>query len=170
MIWGQPVHATPSRARLASGPSSAVRGRVRGVVAARREGERAGEEGGDRKSLENSNKSAFPLYRFQATTKSDDGMFDKKELVLGKIDPGKTRTATIPLGWCDVEGHKPGSTAPLPKDAPHVCRLPRDTLSRQNGITVKFDEARGRAPAEQTLRVSLRALSDPSSRTGRCWR
>lgn len=107
------------------------------------------------------NKGAFPLFRFQATTKSDNGMFDKKELVLGKIEPGKTRTASIPLGWCETEGHKPGSTAPLPKDAPRVCRVPRDTLSRLDGITVKFDEAKGRVPPEQSLRVSVRALERP---------
>jgi carboxyl-terminal processing protease len=94
-------------------------------------------------------------------TKSDNGLYDNKELVIGKLEPGKTRTASIPLGWCEVEGRKPGSTAPLPKDAPRTCRIPRDTLSRQDGITVKFDEARGRAPAKQDLRVSVKALERP---------
>ncbi len=107
------------------------------------------------------NKGTFPLFRFQATTTSDNAMFDKKELVIGKIDPGKTKTASIPLGWCDVEGHKPGSTAPLPKDAPRVCRIPRDTLSRMDGIALKFDEARKRVPQAQDLRVSVRALERP---------
>ncbi len=107
------------------------------------------------------NKGTAPLYRLAAVTKSDNGLYDNKELVIGKLEPGKTKTASIPLGWCEVEGHKAGSTAPLPKDAPRTCRIPRDTLSRQDGISVKFDEARGRAPAEQSLRVAVKALERP---------
>ena len=107
------------------------------------------------------NKGTVTLHRLAAVTKSDNGLYDNKELVIGKLEPGKTKTASIPLGWCEVEGRKPGSTAPLPKDAPRVCRLPKDTLSRQDGISVKFDESRGRAPAEQTLRVGLKALERP---------
>lgn len=107
------------------------------------------------------NKGNVALHRLAAVTKSDNGLFDNKELIIGKLEPGKTKTASIPLGWCDVEGRKPGSTAPLPKDAPRTCRIPRDTLSRQDGIAVKFDEARNRAPAEQTLRVGVKALERP---------
>jgi carboxyl-terminal processing protease len=107
------------------------------------------------------NKGPVPLYRLAAVTKSDNGLYDNKELVIGKLEPGKTKTASILLGWCEVEGRKPGSTAPLPKDAPRVCKIPRDTLSRQDGISVKFDEARGRAPREQTLRVAVKALDRP---------
>jgi carboxyl-terminal processing protease len=107
------------------------------------------------------NKSNATLYRLAAITKSDNGLYDNKELVIGKLEPGKTRSASIPLGWCEVEGHKVGSTAPLPKDAPRVCRIPRDTLSRQDGIGLKFDEARGRAPADQQIRVGVKALERP---------
>lgn len=107
------------------------------------------------------NKGTTALYRLAAVTKSDSGLYDNKELIIGKLDAGKTRSASIPLGWCEVEGRKPGSIAPLPKDAPRVCRIPRDTLSRQDGISIKFDEARGRAPAEQALRVGVKALERP---------
>ena len=107
------------------------------------------------------NKGTVALHRLAATTKSDNGLYDNKELIIGKLEPGKTRTASIPLGWCEVDGRKPGSTAPLPKDAPRVCKIPRDTLSRQDGISIKFDEARGRLPAEQTLRVGVKALERP---------
>jgi carboxyl-terminal processing protease len=107
------------------------------------------------------NKGTTVLNRLAAVTKSDNGLYDNKELVIGKLEPGKTKTASIPLGWCEVDGHKPGSTAPLPKDAPRVCRIPRDTLSRQDSIAVKFDEARGRAPAQQQLRVAVKALERP---------
>lgn len=107
------------------------------------------------------NKGTTPLYRVYATSKSDNGLFDNKELVFGKIDPGKSRTATAPLGWCEVEGHKVGTSAPAPKDAPRVCRIPRETLTRADGIKIKFDEARNRAPAEAETRVTVKALERP---------
>ncbi|HVJ95152.1 MAG TPA: MXAN_5808 family serine peptidase, partial [Labilithrix sp.] len=107
------------------------------------------------------NKGTATLYRLAAVTKSDNGLYDNKELVIGKLEPGKTKTASIPLGWCEVEGRKIGSTAPPPKDAPRVCRVPRDTLTRQDGISVKFDEARGRAPSPQDVRVTVKALERP---------
>ena len=74
------------------------------------------------------NKGTASLYRrHAAVTKSDNGLYDNKELVIGKLDVGETKTAMIPLGWCEVEGHKVGSTAPLPKDAPRTCKIPKDT-------------------------------------------
>jgi carboxyl-terminal processing protease len=107
------------------------------------------------------NKGTATLNRVYAVTKSDNPMFDNKELVLGKLEPGKSRTASAPLGWCDVEGHKVGSTAPLPKDAPRVCRVPRDALTRADGIKIHFEEARNRAPADAETRVSIKALERP---------
>ncbi len=107
------------------------------------------------------NKGTTPLYRLYAVTKSDNGLFDNKELVFGKIEPGKSRTATAPLGWCEVEGRKVGSTAPLPKDAPRVCRVPRDTLARADGIKIKFEEARSHPPTDAETRVTVKALERP---------
>lgn len=107
------------------------------------------------------NKGNVTLNRLAAVTKSDNGLYDNKELVIGKLEAGKTKTATIPLGWCEVEGRKPGSTTVLPTNAPRTCKIPRDTLSRQDGISVRFDEARGRAPAPQNLRVAVKALERP---------
>jgi carboxyl-terminal processing protease len=107
------------------------------------------------------NKGTVPLFRLYGVTKSDDPVFDNKELIIGRLDPGKSRTASAPLGWCDTEGHKVGSTAPLPKDAPVVCRIPRDALSRADGIKIHFEEARSRAPADAETRVSVKALEHP---------
>jgi len=107
------------------------------------------------------NKGTTPLYRLYAVTKSDNGMYDNKELVLGKLDPGKTRTAVAPLGWCDTEGRKPGSTAVLPKDAPRVCKIPKDALNRSDGIKIHFEEARAQAPADAEVRVTTKALERP---------
>ena len=48
------------------------------------------------------------LYRVFASTKSEDPLFDNKELAIGKLEPGKSRTASAPVGWCEVKGHKVG--------------------------------------------------------------
>ncbi len=107
------------------------------------------------------NKGTTTLHRLKAVTKSDNPYFDNKELAFGKLEPGKSRTTTAPLGWCEIEGYKPLSTAPLPKDAPRVCKVPRDLLSRADGVTLHFDEARNRAPADATATVSVRSLERP---------
>ena len=75
------------------------------------------------------NHGTAPLYRLFGVTKSDNPMFDNKELVIGKLEPGKSRTATVPAGWCDFKGHKVGSTAQLPKDAPRAVPRSRRTRS-----------------------------------------
>lgn len=109
------------------------------------------------------NKGTVPVYRLFAATKSDNGMFENKELVFGKLDPGKSRTATAPLGWCDVEGHKFGSTAVLPKDAPRVCKIPKNALTRADGIKLHFEEARaGLTFPEPDIRVATKALEHPT--------
>ena len=107
------------------------------------------------------NKGTAPLFRVYAVTKSDNHLFDNKELVIGRLDPGKSKTATAFLGRCEIEGRKIGSTAPLPKDAPRVCRIPRDTLTRSDGIKIHFEEAKNRAPADMELRATIRALERP---------
>jgi carboxyl-terminal processing protease len=107
------------------------------------------------------NKGTVPLYRLNGVTKSDNPMFDNKELVIGKLDPGKSKTAIAHLGWCETKGHKVGSTAPTPKDAQRVCSIPKDALMRADGIKVKFEEARGRAPADAETRVTIKSLERP---------
>jgi carboxyl-terminal processing protease len=107
------------------------------------------------------NHGTTTLYRLNALTTSDDPMFDNKELVFGKLEPGKTRTAVAPLGWCELEGYKVGSTAPLPKDAPRICRIARDSLTRADGVKIHFDEARGHGPAEIDTRLTIKALERP---------
>jgi carboxyl-terminal processing protease len=108
------------------------------------------------------NKGSVPLFRVTGVTKSDNGMFDNKELVFGKVEPGRSKTATVPFGWCEIEGRKVGSTAPLPKDAPRVCHVSRDALTRADGIKIHFDEARNRAPADMDAHVTVKALDRPT--------
>jgi carboxyl-terminal processing protease len=108
------------------------------------------------------NRGTQPLYRLSAVSKSDDSMFDNRELILGRLDPGKSRTATAPLGYCDFEGRRVNSIAPVAKDAPRVCHVPKEALTRADGIKLHFEEARGRAPADAEARVTVKALERPT--------
>ncbi|MFI5299696.1 MAG: MXAN_5808 family serine peptidase [Polyangiales bacterium] len=108
------------------------------------------------------NDGAMPLYRVRAKTKSDAGIFDGKELVFGKLAPGASRSWTTPLGWCEPEGYKPGSSAVLPKDAPRVCKLPKDTVTRADAIKVVFEEAHDHAPPTAEVRTTVKALPRPA--------
>ncbi len=108
------------------------------------------------------NNGAVPLYRLRAQTKSDAGIFDGKEFVFGRVDPGKSRTWTTPMGWCETEGYKAGSTATAPKDAPRVCRIPKDSHTRADAIKIKFEEAHEHVPADAELRTTVKALPRPS--------
>jgi carboxyl-terminal processing protease len=108
------------------------------------------------------NKGTQPLYRLFATSKSDDPWFDGKELIFGKIDPGKSRTATAPLGWCEIEGHRVGSTAPISPNAPRICTVSKAALTRSDGIKLHFEEARGHIPADAEVRGTIKALERPT--------
>lgn len=108
------------------------------------------------------NKGTLPLYRLFAVTKSENPMFDNKELIVGKLEPGKSKTVTAPVGWCDFKGHKIGSTAAVPKDAARECVVPKDAIMRADGVKFHFEEARNHAPADAELRATVRSLERPT--------
>jgi carboxyl-terminal processing protease len=107
------------------------------------------------------NHGTATLYRLFGVTKSENPLFDNKQLGIGKLEPGKSRTVTVPAGWCDFKGHKIGSTAQPAKDAPRQCSVPKDALMRSDGVKVHFEEARGRAPADAELRATVKSLDRP---------
>lgn len=107
------------------------------------------------------NRGPTTLYRLLSVTKSEDPLFDGRQLAIGKLEPGKSRTVSAPAGWCDFKGHKVGSTTAPPKDAPRVCPIPKDTLMRADGVKFHFDEARGHAPADAELRATVKSLERP---------
>jgi carboxyl-terminal processing protease len=107
------------------------------------------------------NKGKEPIYRLRGITKSDSGYYDQKELIFGKIAPGETRHAEVPLGWCETEGYKPGSSKPVPLDAKRVCRLPRDALARKDAVTVGFFADGSDAPESLTFRPTIESLPRP---------
>jgi carboxyl-terminal processing protease len=108
------------------------------------------------------NRGTQTLYRLSAMSKSDDPMFDNRELIIGKLEPGKSRTVTAPLGYCEIEGHKINSITPAAKDAARICHIPKFALTRSDGIKVHFEEARGHGPAEAETRATVRALERPT--------
>ncbi len=107
------------------------------------------------------NNGKQPVYRLRGTTESDDPYFDNKELAFGKLAPGQSRTVKSPMGWCDVEGRKIGSSKPKEKGAKRTCKIPMDALARSDGLRVKFDAAGGEGPAPVEIRPTIHALERP---------
>ncbi len=107
------------------------------------------------------NKGTEPVYRLHAVTESDNPYYDQKELVFGKIGPGESKSASAPLSWCEIEGRKGATIAPLPKNPKRVCHLPKDALDRSDGVKIHFDAAGGHTPATAEIRPTIEALPRP---------
>ncbi|MFK7992224.1 MAG: MXAN_5808 family serine peptidase, partial [Sandaracinaceae bacterium] len=95
------------------------------------------------------NNGANPLYQLRAQTESAFNLFNGRELVFGRLDPGQTREWSAPLGGCVTENDQ------------RVCRLPRLLPDRADGIRVVFEEAHGHAPEPAEIRTTVRALPRP---------
>ena len=107
------------------------------------------------------NKGAFPIYQLRATTKSDNGYLSDKELIFGRIEPGKKKTAKAPLGWCSIDGRKTATVKPLQAHAKRVCKIPLDAATRQDSLRVQFSGAGGETPADIELRPTVKSLPKP---------
>jgi len=107
------------------------------------------------------NRGKVPFYRLHGLTKSDAYYYDQREIVFGKVEPGQTLERKVPLGRCEVEGRKPGSSKPVPLDAPRVCKLPVDAVTRQDVMTIRFQAAGADAPADLELRPTVKSLARP---------
>jgi carboxyl-terminal processing protease len=107
------------------------------------------------------NKGTTPIYQLRGITKSDNGYFSDKELVFGRIDPGKKRVVKAPLGWCTVEGRKGGTIKPLPAQVKRTCQIPKDAATREDVVMVKFEAASGEAPADVEIRPTVHSLPKP---------
>src|SRR5690606_9095597 len=90
-----------------------------------------------------------PLSQLRAVTKSDFPLFNGRELVFGKLEPGQTREWSTSLGVCTTENQQ------------RVCRLPRHLPDRADAIRVEFKEAHGHAPPPAEVRTEVRALARP---------
>ncbi|HEY6080639.1 MAG TPA: MXAN_5808 family serine peptidase [Polyangiaceae bacterium] len=107
------------------------------------------------------NKGTSPVYQLRAITKSDGPYFDEKELVFGKVMPGETKTTSVPLGFCDIEGRKPGSSEPVPLDAKRSCKVPLDADTRSDVLKVRFFAEGSEPPQETELRTTINAQPQP---------
>jgi len=112
-------------------------------------------------TVEVTNKGKVPFYRLHAITKSDASYYEQRELIFGKVAPGETRKAQVPLGWCELENHKPGSSQPAPLDAKRVCHLPQDAVTRQDAVRVHFSALGADAPEDLEFRPTVKSLPRP---------
>ncbi len=120
------------------------------VVATTSAGDRVA-RAGDPLSLrvEVTNQGKHPLYQLRATTRSDNSLFDGRELVFGKLAAGETRSWSTTLGQC------------LTEDEKRVCRIPRGMVDRADGIEIEFEEAHGHVPEPVEVRTLIHALPRP---------
>jgi carboxyl-terminal processing protease len=95
------------------------------------------------------NTGSAPLFRLRATTHSDYGLFNQRELVFGRLGPGESREWTTTLGLCELE------------EGQRSCRLPMDVSDRSDGIRVEFEEAHGHAPGPAEIRTTVQGLARP---------
>jgi len=99
--------------------------------------------------VELTNKGKSPLYRLRGLTKSDNILFNERELVFGYLQPGKTRKWTTTLGLCRTEEKK------------RTCFIPRNMPDRADGIRIEFSEAFSHAPDTVEIRTEIEALPKP---------
>jgi carboxyl-terminal processing protease len=95
------------------------------------------------------NEGKRTLYQLRATTESDNGLFNGRELVFGKLVPGETRSWRTTLGLC------------LTEDDKRACRVPRSSVDRADGITVEFEEAHGHVPPSVEVRTLIESVPQP---------
>ncbi|HYO93105.1 MAG TPA: MXAN_5808 family serine peptidase [Polyangiaceae bacterium] len=107
------------------------------------------------------NKAALPAFQVRAITKSDGPYYDEREIVLGRLNPGETKTVSVPLGFCEVEGKKPGSTKPVPENASRRCKIPLDADQRSDIVMVRFFAEGTDPPRDVELRPTVHALPQP---------
>lgn len=99
--------------------------------------------------VEVTNTGDAPLHRLRATTKSDYGLFNNRELVFGKLAPGETREWSTTLGVCETE------------DGRRHCRVPASTPDRADAIKIRFEEAHDHAPEPTDVRTVVHAQPRP---------
>jgi carboxyl-terminal processing protease len=110
-------------------------------------------------TVKNNGKGA--VHQLRAVTQSDGPYWTERELAFGKLGPGESKTATVPFGWCEIEGKKLGSTAPLPTDAKRKCKLPLGAITRADVVKIRFSGEGGEPPKDAELRPTVEGLSDP---------
>ncbi len=107
------------------------------------------------------NKGTAPVYQLRGITKSDGPYYDERELLFGRIEPGQSKTVSVPFGFCDVDGRKPGSTKPTPENAPRLCKIPLDVDQRADVVLVRFFAESAEPPRDVEIRPTINGLPKP---------
>ncbi|ADO74236.1 MXAN_5808 family serine peptidase [Stigmatella aurantiaca] len=84
------------------------------------------------------NKGTEPLKRVRAWTESDNAFLDRREFILGAINPGEKKTWKVKV------------------------RLPKDLTSRRDDVTVKFFDDQGALPKTLVSELGFVELPRPS--------
>ncbi|SET32088.1 MXAN_5808 family serine peptidase [Stigmatella erecta] len=84
------------------------------------------------------NKGAEPLKRVRAWSESDNAFLDRREFILGAINPGEKKSWKVKV------------------------RLPKDLTSRRDDVTVKFFDDQGALPKTLVSELSFVELPRPS--------
>src|SRR3989339_468426 len=78
-----------------------------------------------------------PLYQLRGISSSKNGLFDKLEFILGKIEKGATKSYST------------------------TVEIPKNSLDREDEVTVKFDELNRNNPKDIKLNIITEALPRP---------
>ena len=95
------------------------------------------------------NRGQHPLFQLRAGTHSDYSLFNQRELVFGRLNPGESREWATTLGVCKTEDNR------------RRCLLPASTADRADAIRVEFQEAHGHIPPPSVIRTQVRGLPRP---------
>ncbi|MFQ5788819.1 MAG: hypothetical protein ACE5H1_12685, partial [Thermodesulfobacteriota bacterium] len=88
-------------------------------------------------TVEVENNGSMPLYRLAAVTKSENPIFDGKEYIFGKLNPGEKRK------W------------------DHTFEIPKWALTREDEITLQFKESNNAEVPEHTFKARIEELPRP---------
>lgn len=78
-----------------------------------------------------------PLHQLRGISSSKNGLFDKLEFILGKIDPGSTKSYSTTI------------------------EIPKNSLDREDEISIKFEELNSRNPKDIKFNIVTEALLRP---------
>jgi carboxyl-terminal processing protease len=102
-----------------------------------------------------------PVYRLYAVSKSDNAYYDERELIFGKLEPGKSLTRKVPFGFCTVEGQRAGSSKPPSGSGARKCKMPLGADERADGVRVELAAEGLVFPEAKLVRPTIRALPQP---------
>ena len=79
----------------------------------------------------------IPLYQLRGISSSKNGLFDKLEFILGKIDKGATKSYST------------------------TVEIPKNSLDREDEVTIKFEELNQNKPKDIKFNIITDALPRP---------